>query len=252
MQQSKYKQFLANMTSECFTTPFGESLPYRLYTPPNDRINGLIPLLFFLHGAGERGLDNTAQLIHGVGSILAYLQSSGTAAYVIAPQCPEGMQWVNTPWDALAHTMPEYPSLPMKLVLELIAQKLKELPINPDRIYVTGLSMGGYGTWDALQRQPDRFAAGVAVCGGGDAQMAKKLKSIPIRVYHGALDNAVPVERSRTMVAAIQAIGGKVTYKEYPEVWHNVWEQAYADPDLYPWLFAQRRKVKQTRTIHPS
>jgi len=241
MQQINFQQLATLMTPECFQTPFGESLPYRLFTPPDAGHTGRIPLILFFHGAGERGHDNTSQLVHGIAPILTYLQSSGTAASIIAPQCPTDRQWVNTPWNALTHPMPKYPSLPMKLALELIASKIQELPIDPDRVYVTGLSMGGYATWDALQREPDRFAAGVAVCGGGDPLMAGRFKTIPVRVYHGALDTAVPVERSRTMVAAIQAVGGRVTYKEYPATGHAVWEEAYTDPDLYPWLFAQHR-----------
>ena len=246
MKHTTLEQILADMTAECFSTPFGESLPYRLYTPPNINKNERIPVILFLHGSGERGCDNKAQVVHGVGNILDYLQASGTAAYVIAPQCPTGMQWVNTPWDSLAHPMPEFPSFPMKLALELIATKLNDLPIDPKRIYVTGLSMGGYGTWDALQRQPARFAAGVPICGGGDPLLATRLKTIPVRVYHGDMDSAVPVERSRSMVAAIEAVGGKVTYTEYPGVGHNSWEKAYSDPTLYAWLFTQRRRGKRT------
>lgn len=234
----------AHMTMERFSTPFGENLSYRLYTPPGAGTDGRLPAVLLLHGAGERGGDNTAQLAHGAGRILEYLQSTGTAAYVIAPQCPAGMQWVNTPWDAPDHVMPEYPSLPMKLVLEFLAAILQERPIDPDRVYVTGLSMGGYGAWDALQRQPERFAAGVMVCGGGDRRLAARLNDIPLRVYHGAADNVVPVGRSRAMAAAVQAAGGRITYTEYPEVGHNAWEKAYADPDLYPWLFAQTRSTR--------
>ena len=117
----------------------------------------------------------------------------------------------------------------------------KEYSIDPQRIYLTGLSMGGYGTWDLLARKPDLFAAGVPVCGGGDESTAEQIANIPIWVFHGDLDSAVPVSRSRTMVEALKKAGGHPKYSEYPGVEHNSWDKAYADPELMKWLFAQKR-----------
>ena len=117
----------------------------------------------------------------------------------------------------------------------------KEYSIDPQRIYLTGLSMGGYGTWDLLARKPDLFAAGVPVCGGGDESTAGKIAKIPIRVFHGDKDNSVPVARSRTMVEALKKAGGHPKYTEYAGVGHNPWDKAYADPKLMNWLFKQKK-----------
>jgi predicted peptidase len=117
----------------------------------------------------------------------------------------------------------------------------KEYSIDPQRIYLTGLSMGGYGTWDLLARKPDLFAAGVPVCGGGGESTAGKIAKIPILVFHGDLDNTVPVSRSRTLVEALKKAGGHPKYTEYAGVGHNSWDKAYADPKLMNWLFQQKK-----------
>ena len=116
----------------------------------------------------------------------------------------------------------------------------KEYSIDPQRIYLTGLSMGGYGTWDLLARKPDLFAAGVPVCGGGDESTAEKFAKVPVWVFHGDKDTAVPVGRSRTMVEALKKAGGHPKYTEYAGVGHNPWDKAYADPKLMNWLFKQK------------
>ena len=126
-------------------------------------------------------------------------------------------------------------------MLELIPALQKEYSIDAKRIYLTGLSVGGYGTWDLLARKPDLFAAGVPVCGGGDESTAGKIAKIPIRVFHGDLDSAVPVSRSRTMVEALKKAGGHPKYTEYAGVGHNPWDKAYADPKLMNWLFKQKK-----------
>ena len=120
----------------------------------------------------------------------------------------------------------------------------KEFSIDATRLYVTGLSMGGYGTWDALQRYPDRFAAAVPICGGGDVKQAKKIAQIPIWAFHGDKDTAVPVERTRSMIAALKEAGGMPKYTEYPDVGHDSWTATYKDPALHEWMFAQRLKPK--------
>ncbi|MCA9047007.1 MAG: prolyl oligopeptidase family serine peptidase, partial [Planctomycetaceae bacterium] len=126
-------------------------------------------------------------------------------------------------------------------VLELLDQLIKTHAIDEDRIYVMGLSMGGYGTWDLLARHPEKFAAGVPICGGGDEKQAAKIKEMPIWVFHGDADTAVKVERSRNMVAAIKEAGGKPKYTEYPGVGHNSWTPAINEPEILPWLFSQKR-----------
>ncbi len=227
-------------TPQTFQSAEGESLNYRIHVPQSLPAGRKVPLILFFHGAGERGDDNLAQLKHGVTELIRYSMTNGEAV-VIAPQCPAGMQWVNTNWSAPSHVMPSMPSTPMKLALLLLQDTLAKLPVDPARVYVTGISMGGYGTWDILQRKPDLFAAAIPICGGGDASLAPKIKQVPTWVFHGDKDAAVPVSRSRDMVKALQACGGKVQYREYPNAGHNVWTRTYADRAVLDWLFAQRQ-----------
>ena len=114
--------------------------------------------------------------------------------------------------------------------------------VDARRVYLTGLSMGGYGTWELAARQPQRFAAVVPICGGGDERQASRLSALPIWAFHGAADNVVFPIRSQKMVDAIRAAGGKIQYTQYPGVGHNSWNQAYRSDELLKWLFAQRRK----------
>jgi predicted peptidase len=163
---------------------------------------------------------------------------------VIAPQCPDNQQWVEVPWTADEHRMPKEPSRPLAQTLELVTALQNEFSIDPDRLYITGLSMGGFGVWDAIQRQPDLFAAAAPVCSGGDATLAKQIKDVPVWAFHGDRDEAVKVRRSRDMIAAIQAAGGQPKYTEYKGVGHDSWTATYKDPELYKWLFAQKRSAK--------
>ena len=228
------------MQAKEFKTPFGESLKYRIYQPDPMVPGTKYPLVLFFHGAGERGDDNAKQLTHGVKQILAL--ASKSPFILIAPQCPNVMQWVNTPWAADSHVMPEFPSLPMKLALELCETVANTMPVDKSRIYVTGLSMGGFGTWDAIQRKPEFFAAAMPVCGGGDAAFADKIKKVPIWAFHGGKDQAVKVERSRMMIEALKKAGAAPKYTEYPEDGHGIWGKAYGgDGAGLRWLFEQKK-----------
>ena len=129
------------------------------------------------------------------------------------------------------------------LAMELLDDRLAALPVDPDRVYATGVSMGGNGVWDLLQRRPGFCAAAVPVCGGGDTNLASRLVSVPIRAFHGKADGIVPPFRSRSMVDAIRAAGGALAeLDEYPGVGHDAWNRAYGDPSTLDWLFAQRKK----------
>jgi predicted peptidase len=225
-----------------FTGARGGALPYRLHRPPTSKPGVRHPLVLFLHGAGERGSDNQAQLVHGVLPLLEYAASRGEKLFLVAPQCPAEEKWVDSPWNVLAHTMPARPSASMQLVLGLLDKLMREEAVDPDRIYVTGLSMGGYGTWDLLQRHPRLFAAGIPICGGGDVDLAGRFKNVPLWAFHGARDDVVPPFRSRAMVAALQEAGGHPGYTEYPDVGHNAWAPAYADPAVLGWLLAQNKQ----------
>jgi predicted peptidase len=216
-------------------------LPYRLLQPRQIEAGKKYPLVVFLHGAGERGMDNEIQLVHGMKDFSSDAVMEKYPAFVIAPQCPAERKWVEVDWTLESHTMPEEPSLPLAATFELMEALQKEFPIDPARIYITGLSMGGYGTWDALARKPNTFAAAAPICGGGDPATAGRFKHVPVWAFHGDQDTAVKPHRSREMIAALKAAGGEPKYTEYAGVAHNSWAQTYADPALYEWLFAQRR-----------
>ena len=230
------------MTAKTFTSSDGLTIGYRIHVPAvATNSTEKVPLVLFLHGAGERGNDNAIHLIHGVPALLDYI-AGGHPAILVAPQCPANMQWVDAPWGAPANTMAEKPSKPLQAVIEILEREKAALPVDPSRITVTGMSMGGYGTWEMLQRFPGQFAAGMPICGGGDTNLAARLVNIPLHVVHGDSDGAVPVSRSRDMVAAIRAAGGKqVEYVEHPGAGHNVWTRTYADTQNLVWLFAQKK-----------
>ena len=230
------------MAAKTHMSPEGQTIGYRIHVPAAaTNAAEKLPLVLFLHGAGERGEDNLVQLKHGVPAILDYI-AAGHPAVLVAPQCPAGMQWSNTPWSQNRHAMAEKPSKPLQAVLEILDLEIAALPVDTTRLYVTGISMGGYGTWEMLQRFPDRFAAGMPICGGGDTNLASRLVDIPLHIVHGDQDDAVPVVRSRSMVDAIRAAGGKkVSYVEHAGAGHNVWTRTYADAKNLDWLFSQKR-----------
>lgn len=214
----------------------GDSLPYRLLEPLPEKAEDRYPLIIFLHGAGERGRENEDNINHIKG--LFDNKQDKYPCYVVAPQCPKRESWTELmgPPKALSPT----PTRPMQLTLKLLDELLKTYPIDKSRIYVIGVSMGGFGTWDLLARFPNRFAAAVPICGGGDESTAPRFKQVPLWVFHGALDDVVPPERSRTMVKALQDAGGKPGYTEFPAVKHNSWTQAFREPLLWTWLFRQQ------------
>jgi predicted peptidase len=216
-------------------------LRYRLMKPLNVERGKRYPLVLFFHGAGERGDDNTKQLIHGMADFAKPAIRRQYPCFVVAPQCPEDQQWVDTPWTLDAHSMPEEPAPALQMSLDLIESLQKEFPVEPARIYVTGLSMGGFGVWDAIQRKPNMFAAAAPICGGGDQMIAKSIAAIPIWAFHGDKDTVVKPRRSRDMIAALKAAGGTPRYTEYPGVGHNSWVATYRDAQLYAWMFKQKR-----------
>ena len=199
-------------------------------------------VLLFLHGAGERGSDNQMQLYHGAADFVNFCETEKVKAVLLFPQCPENMMWIEQAWSLPEHEMTSEPTLPLRYALELLETVIKQENCDPKRVYISGISMGGFGTWDALSRRAELFAAGMPICGGGDIRQAPKLKDIPLRVFHGALDSVVMVKRSRDMVAAICAAGGtKVSYTEYPDKNHDSWTATYANHSNLNWLFSQSR-----------
>lgn len=233
----------ALMTAKTYTSSEGLELPYRIYVPASVDAAERVPAVLFLHGAGERGANNVSQLLHCLKQLMGYVVDAGHPAVVIAPQCPTGMQWVDTPWGAQSHVMPEKPSKPMQAAIEMFEKEIAAAPVDRSRLYVSGISMGGYGTWDILQRFPEKFAAALPICGGGDTNLAARLVDIPIRVVHGDKDGAVPVSRSRSMVEALRAAGGtKIDYIEHAGAGHDVWTRTYNDVANLDWLFSHARR----------
>lgn len=201
------------------------------------------PLLVFLHGAGERGTDNSLQLLYLPSLMASPLWRERYQCYVLAPQCRPDRKWVNSDWSAPTDpVMAESPTDQIAAVMQMIDQTIADEQIDVSRIYVTGLSMGGFGSWDLALRQPDRFAAVAPICGGVDCSRLTVLKSVPVWIAHGDDDTVVPVDRSRNAYKALTEIGAKVTYVELSGVGHNSWTPTFTDPDgMVPWLFRQKR-----------
>lgn len=225
-----------------FKSADGGTLLYRLLKPGRIEAGKKYPLVLFLHGAGERGDDNTKPLIHGVKTFATAEFLEKYPCYVVVPQCPENTKWADIDWTVEKVIFPERESETAMLVMQCLDGLENEFPIDANREYVTGLSMGGFGTWDAIVRHPQRFAAAVPVCSGVNLSKAPAIAHIPVWTFHGAKDQVVKVERSREIVAALKAAGGQPKYTEYPDVGHDSWNGAYKDRDMYEWLFAQRRK----------
>jgi len=223
---------------ESYSNIDGDTLQYRQLVSDYDPISKY-PLVIFLHGSGERGDDNEAQLKWGVRNFATSQNMKLYPSIVIAPQCPEDMTWGNFSYEDM--TLRDIPTQPMKLLIELIQQTIKRMPIDTNRIYITGLSMGGYGTFDALSRYPDLFAAAVPVCGGGDTSKSDSFSHVPMWIFHGALDGAVNPALSRNMVEALTKSGAHPGYTQYPETGHFSWIGAYSDPMMMEWLFSQRK-----------
>jgi len=220
----------------------GDTLNYRQLYPDSDTMRKY-PLVIFLHGSGERGKDNEAQLKWGVMNFATDQNMMLHPALVIAPQCPEQVSWSNFSREKNTtemHLQPT-PTRPMELLIGLIHQLIKTMPVDSNRIYITGLSMGGYGTYDAIERYPHLFAAAVPVCGGGDASKAASIAHIPIWIVHGAEDPAVNPLYSLDMLQALTKAGAHPGFTQYPEVGHFSWLGSYSDPMIMEWMFRQRK-----------
>lgn len=218
----------------------GDSLNYRMLFPDADTLMRY-PLVIFLHGSGERGNNNEAQLQWGVTNFATDQAMSLHPAFVIAPQCPAGQGWSNSTESNGSIKILPTPSKPMELLIELIRKMTKDFRVDTNRIYITGLSMGGYGTYDAIERYPHLFAAAVPVCGGGDVSKAPSIAHIPMWIFHGAEDPAVNPTYSIDMVQALTKAGAHPGFTQYPSVGHFSWIAAYSDPLMIEWLFRQHK-----------
>jgi predicted peptidase len=203
-------------------------LDYLLYVPPaHDPAGEPVPLLLFLHGAGERGSDLAAVARHGPPKLIA--AGADFPAIIVSPQAPAGDWWTYRVSDLLA----------------LLDEVIERYNVDEDRVYVTGLSMGGYGAWALLVAAPQRFAAAVPICGGGNAAIARYsrgLREVPVWAFHGDADEGVPLQESVDMVETIQDAGGtRIELTIYPGVDHDSWTQTYDNPAVWEWLWSQRR-----------
>ena len=225
-----------------FKASSGKTLRYRLLEPPSGKAGRKAPLVIFLHGVGERGSDNRRQLANGVREFfLKADHREKFPCFALVPQCPRDDFWVKTRWNAESMTQAPKPTGATSAVLELAARLIRERPVDADRVYVMGLSMGGYGTWDLITRKPKLFAAAVPICGGGDESKALRAKGVAVWAFHGERDGVVKPHRSKKMVAAIRSAGGKAKLTTYPGVGHGAWGPALREPALMAWMFAQKR-----------
>jgi len=225
----------------------GHAVPYRLFRPIQADAPRRFPLVLFLHGIEAVGRDDRRQ-ISGMDRAGSHLWASeevqdGNPCFVVAPQCPAGHFWISP--------FTRTPSAYLRVVVDLIDELQRELPIDPDRVYVTGQSMGAFGVWALIENWPDRFAAAVPVCGGGRVSRAQRIAAIPIWAFHGAADPIVPVHESRRMIAALERAGGQPRYTEYPFVMHQSWNRAWSEPGLARWVFAQSRTRRKEAANAP-
>jgi len=213
---------------------------YRLLAPAAPEAGAAYPLVVFLHGAGERGRDNEKQLKYLPTWMAEPSLRERHPCYLLAPQCREDERWADVSWADKKSTPQGPPTTDLLAAVAAMQTVISREAVDPARIYLTGLSMGGFGTWDLAARQPQRFAAILPICGGGDEATAPRLAKLPIWCFHGDADQVVAVDRSRSMIAAIKAAGGSPKYSELPGVGHDSWTPAYRDPAVLDWLFAQR------------
>ena len=209
-----------------FKNEDGSTSPYVVFVPASYDGKAEYPVILFLHGSGETKGGGKKPVEVGIGPAIKTMKDFG--AIVVIPQS-ENRTWQATSGDA-------------KRALSILDATMKEYKTDAKRIYLTGLSMGGYGTWSIATAHPERWAAIAPICGHGDPKQAEKIKDIPCWCFHGDKDTAVKVEGSRDMIEAIKKAGGMPKYTEYPGVGHNSWDKAYGEKEFFPWLLEQKKK----------
>ncbi len=228
----------------------GDTLPYRILFPLDFDPTKKYPVILVLHGAGERGNDNEAQLKYGTELFLKDTIREKYSAIVIYPQCPASSFWSNVKVEKDSATQKVKflfqtdgaPTKAMQSLMGLVDELLDKPYVNKHQFYVGGLSMGGMGTFELIRRKPGVFAAAFSICGGDNTLNAKKYaKKVPLWIFHGQKDSVVPYEHSESIVAAIKEAGGNPKYTLYPNDDHNSWNDAFAEPLLIPWLFSHSK-----------
>jgi predicted peptidase len=237
-----------DFVAKTYTDEEGKAHPYRLLIPTAYDASQKYPVIMFFHGAGERGDDNLLQL-RSIGFMASAQNRAKFPCFVVALQCPRDQQWVNMKWGDLSGVRPIEPSDMMKRYLKVLDSVTGEYSIDPQRLYLMGVSMGGYAVWDCITRFPTRFAGAVAAAGGGDeSTVTADVAKVPIWAFHSTDDHIVPFVRTQHMVEAMTKAGGNPHFTVYQGLGHVCWGKAFADPELLPWLFAQR--LGQTDTVH--
>ena len=227
------KEIAEPFEARTFVDSHGRQLQYRLMKPLDYDSTMHYPLVVCLHGSSAVGTDNVKQV---AATLPAQLLSTPEnrkkyPAFLFVPQCPRGYGWGG---------LPELPSVD-SLVFEAIAALEREFSIDAKRRYVSGYSMGGYGTWHFICARPDMFAAAVPICGGGDPTLADRIVDVAVWAFHGAKDMNAPVNDSRNMIEAMKQAGGNPRYTEFPDAAHNIWEEVYTTRELPEWIFKQKR-----------
>lgn len=232
-----------------FVSSKGDSLPYRVLLPENYDKSKKYPLVLFLHGGGERGKDNEKQLTHGVKVFLNPTNRQKFPCIVIAPQCMADSGWPSARYDRskfplqIDFNYEKEITKALDATTELTKSIISQESVDKKRVYVTGLSMGAMGTLEIVWRNPGLFAAAAAICGGGDTKAySKKQTTTRFWIFHGDADAVVEVKHSRAMYERLKELKANVHYTEYPGVNHNSWENAYAEPNLLPWMFDKKFK----------
>jgi len=215
-------------------------LPKRYERHPAERF----PLLVFLHGADERGNDNQKQMTF-VQKFFSPVYTDQFESIIIVPQCPKGKRWVEVDWKLDSSVSPAQASVPMQLLKSLIFDSVcNYYKVEMTRMYVTGLSMGGFGTWDIICRFPGLFAAALPVCGGGDKEFIRRIRKTQIWAFHGLKDRLIKPKRTLELVNQLEKLKYPIKLTTFPTLGHNAWDSAYkiTKPSFLEWMFAQQLK----------
>lgn len=227
-----------------------DTLLYRILYPEKYDPKKKYPLVVFLHGAGERGNDNKKQLTHGAALFLEENNRKNFPAIVVFPQCPKDKYWIDISvreelfgkGDPNFSQSIDSPSRQLDMVNALTKQLIKKEKIDTKRLYIMGLSMGGFGAFETLGRWPKKYAGAIAICGGGNLALAKKhAPHTAVWITHGAQDDVVPIALSRRVYEVLDNLDADVLFTEFPEANHNAWDSTFAIPDLLPWLFSKHK-----------
>ncbi|MET4143021.1 prolyl oligopeptidase family serine peptidase [Pedobacter sp. UYP1] len=225
-----------------------DSISYRILFPEHFDPKQKYPVLFFLHGSGERGNDNEKQLLHGGKLFLRKDIREQYPAIIVFPQCSEDSFWANVKMasDSTGKRIFDYqkhgkPTKAMKALLGMIDNILDKPYIDHQQVYVGGLSMGGMGTLELLRRKPKTFAAAFSICGGDNIANVEKYKHVPLWIFHGGKDDVVPPAGSTAIANQLKIIGKEVKFTLYPDANHNSWDSTFAEPKFLPWLFSHKK-----------